>query len=147
MRVCALQMDVAKGNRGANHTTVRRLVAEAVSLCSPDVIVLPELWSTGYALEQAMELADEAGDACFLAGLAREHGLAFAGGSVLAKEGGKVFNRAQVIDHEGRYVAFYDKVHLFRLMNEDKYLAPGTSVSLFELGAMPCASVICYEGK
>ena len=97
------------------------------------------------ALEQAMELADEAGDARFLAGLAREHGLAFAGGSVLAAEGGKVFNRAQVIDHEERYVAFYDKVHLFRLMDEDKYLAPGTSASLFELGCMPCASVICYD--
>ena len=59
MRVCALQMDIAKGDRAANHATVRRLVTEAVSLCSPDVIVLPELWSTGYALEQAKELAQQ----------------------------------------------------------------------------------------
>ena len=145
MRVCALQMDVTKGNRVANHATVRRLVTEAVSLCSPDVIVLPELWSTGYALELAKELADEAGDARFLAELARGYGLAFAGGSVLAAEGGKIFNRAQVIDHEGRYVASYDKVHLFRLMDEDRFLAPGISTSMFELGGMPCASVICYD--
>ena len=145
MRVCALQMDIAKGDRAANHATVRRLVSEAVSLCSPDVIVLPELWSTGYALEQVRELADEACDARFLAGMAREYGFAFAGGSVLAIEGEKVFNRAQVIDCEGRYIASYDKVHLFRLMDEDRFLAPGASVSLFELGGMPCASVICYD--
>lgn len=145
MRVCALQMDVRSGDRAANHATVRRLVSEAVSLCSPDIIVLPELWSTGYALEQVVELADEQGDARFLVGLAREHGLAFAGGSVLAAADGKVFNRAQVIDREGRYVASYDKVHLFRLMEEDRYLAPGTSTPLFELGGMPCASVICYD--
>lgn len=145
MRVCALQMDVKAGDRAANHATVGRLVSEAVSLCSPDIIVLPELWSTGYALDRAVELADEAGDAQFLGSLAREYGLAFAGGSVLAQESGKVFNRAQVIDREGRYVASYDKVHLFRLMDEDKYLAPGTSIPVFELGGMPCASIICYD--
>jgi predicted amidohydrolase len=71
--------------------------------------------------------------------------VAFAGGSVLAAETGNIFNRAQVIDAAGRYVSSYDKVHLFRLMEEDKYLAPGTSASLFELGAMTCASVICYD--
>ena len=145
MRVCALQIDVKAGERADNQATVRRLVAEAVGLCSPEVIVLPELWSTGYALKQARELADEERDARFLSGLAREYGLAFAGGSVLAAEGGKVFNRAQVIDHEGRYVASYDKVHLFRLMDEDKYLAPGTAALLFDLGGMSGASVICYD--
>ena len=68
MRVCALQIDVKKGDRAANHAKVRSLAAEAASLCSPDVIVLPELWSTGYALEQASVLADELGDAAFLGG-------------------------------------------------------------------------------
>ena len=145
MRVCSLQMDVKAGDRAANHATVRRLVADAVGLCSPDVIVLPELWSTGYALELAGDLADEERDAHFLGALAREYGVAFAGGSVLAAETGNIFNRAQVIDAAGRYVSSYDKVHLFRLMEEDKYLAPGTSASLFELGSMTCASVICYD--
>lgn len=145
MRVCALQMDVKKGDRAANHAALRRLAAEAKNLCSPDVIVLPELWSTGYALEQASELADELGDAAFLGGLARELGTSFIGGSVLAEEGGKFFNRAQVIDSEGRYAASYDKVHLFRLMDEDMFLAPGSRLSLFHAGGLRCASVICYD--
>ena len=145
MRVCALQMDVKKGDRAANHAKVRRLAAEAASLCSPDVIVLPELWSTGYALEQASALADELGDAAFLGGLARELGTSFAGGSVLAADGGTFFNRAQVIDSEGRYASSYDKIHLFRLMDEDRFLAPGSRLSLFDLGGLRCSSVICYD--
>ena len=145
MRVCALQMDVKRGDRAANHAAVRRLAVAAKSLCLPDVIVLPELWSTGYALEQASELADEQGDADFLGGLARELGTAFAGGSVLAEDGGRIFNRAQVIDREGLYAASYDKIHLFRLMDEDRFLAPGRKVSLFDMGCLRCASVICYD--
>ncbi|MBQ4615168.1 MAG: carbon-nitrogen family hydrolase, partial [Mailhella sp.] len=38
-----------------------------------------------------------------------------------------------------------DKVHLFRLMDEDTFLAPGRQVSLFELHGMPCSPVICYD--
>ena len=147
MRVCAIQMDVAKGDRAANHAAVRRLAAEAVRLCSPEVIVLPELWSTGYALERAAALASPEGvlDAEFLGGLARELGTAFAGGSVLASRGGQVFNHAQVIDREGRYLAGYDKAHLFRLMDEDRYLAAGSAPLWFELGGMCCSAVICYD--
>ena len=145
MRICALQMDVKVGDRAANHNTVRRLAAEAARLCSPDVIILPELWSTGYALERAAILADEYGDAEFLGALAQDFRLAFAGGSVLAAENGVIFNRAQVVDCSGRYTACYDKVHLFRLMDEDKFLASGQSLRSFELGGLPCASVICYD--
>lgn len=147
MRVCAIQMTVEKGDRAANHAAVRRLAAEAVTRCAPDVIVLPELWSTGYALERAAELASSDGlkDAAFLGALARELGVAFAGGSVLASRGGRVFNRAQVVDSKGRYVAGYDKIHLFRLMDEDKFLAAGDAPQWFNLGGMRCSSVICYD--
>lgn len=147
MRICAMQMDVVKGDRAANRATVRRLTAEAVRLCSPDVIVLPELWSTGYALEHAAELATPHGeaDAAFLGVLAGEFGVAFAGGSVLASRGDRIFNRAQVIDRSGRYLASYDKIHLFRLMDEDRYLAAGDTRCLFSLGGMTCASIICYD--
>ena len=145
MRVCALQMDVIKGDRAANQAAVERLVAEAVKLCAPEVIVLPELWSTGYALERAFSLADERGDASFLGRLACEYGIAFAGGSVLAEDGGSLFNRAQVIDRDGRYAAHYDKTHLFGLMDEGRYLSSGRKTLSFEMGGLRCASVTCYD--
>ena len=148
MRVCVMQMDVVKGNRAANHDTVRRLTAEAMqAACPPDVLVLPELWSTGYALESAAELASPMGldDAAFLGELAAQYQVAFAGGSVLSLQDGAIYNRAQIIDEKGRYVAGYDKIHLFRLMDEDKYLAQGRETLWFDLGGMHCAAVICYD--
>ena len=148
MKVCAVQMDVRRADRAANRETVRRMVAEAVhGNGAPDVFVLPELWSTGYALERAGELASPMGedDAAFLGGLAVQYGVSFAGGSVLSAREGRVYNRAQVIDREGRYIAGYDKIHLFRLMEEDRYLSPGEGVLSFTLGGMRCASVICYD--
>lgn len=148
MRICAIQMDVVKGDREANRATVRRMVAEAMqAACPPDVIVLPELWSTGYDLERAEELASPMGsdDAAFLGELAVQYHVSFVGGSVLAEKGGRVYNRAQVVDSEGKYVAGYDKIHLFRLMDEDKYLAQGEAPLSFTLGGMRCASVICYD--
>ena len=148
MRVCAIQMDVVKGDRAANRATVGRMVGEAMKAdCPPEVIVLPELWSTGYDLERAGELASPMGgdDASFLGELAVRYHVSFVGGSVLAEKGGRVYNRAQVVDSEGKYVAGYDKIHLFRLMAEDKYLAQGESPLSFSLGGMRCASVICYD--
>lgn len=148
MRVCVVQMDIAKGDRAANYAAVRRLVDGAVrSGRPPDVVVLPELWSTGYALDAARQLASPLGgeDAAWLGGLAREHGVAFAGGSVLSLRDGRVYNRAQIVDREGRYAAGYDKIHLFRLMDEDKYLAQGAETLCFDLAGMRCAAVICYD--
>ena len=148
MRVCVMQMDVVTGDREANRATVERLVAEAVKGdSSPDVVVLPELWSTGYALNRAQELAFPQGadDAAFLGRLAVRHHVAFAGGSVLSERGGLFYNRAQVVNRDGVYVAGYDKIHLFRLMGEDRYLAPGMERCLFELGGLRCSMVVCYD--
>ena len=148
MRVCVMQMDVVKGGRETNYETVRRLTEEAMRAARPpEVIVLPELWYTGYALESAGELASPMGEeeAAFLGELAARHHVAFAGGSVLSLRDGLVYNRAQIIDREGRYAAGYDKIHLFRLMDEDRYLAQGKEALWFELGGMRCAAAICYD--
>ena len=148
MKVCVMQMDVVKGDRETNRKTVRRLTGQVMaSECPPDVLVLPELWSTGYDLSRAGELSSPMGedDAAFLGELARRHHVAFAGGSVLSEENGVIRNRAQVIDREGRYLTGYDKVHLFRLMDEHRYLAPGRGLGLFEMGGLRCALAVCYD--
>ena len=148
MKIGVLQMDVVKGDRQANREKAQRLAAEAAALAgSPDALVLPELWSTGYALERAGELASPLGreDADFLGEIARRHHAAFIGGSVLSEQDGKVFNRAQVIDAEGRYVTGYDKIHLFRLMDEHRFLARGRETCLFSFSGMRCALAICYD--
>lgn len=148
MRIGVLQMDIAYGNRRGNWEKVRLSTERAMALpCSPHAFILPELWSTGYALSHASALASPMGreDADFLSSLASSYHVAFIGGSVLSEYEGAVYNRAQFIDSAGRYLAGYDKIHLFRLMDEHRYLSPGKKTALFDFCGIRCAMAICYD--
>jgi predicted amidohydrolase len=113
----------------------------------PTVVVLPEIWDVGYALERKEELADDEGReaAVFLGELARQYQVWFAGGSVLARTAGGIVNRAQVVDPSGTLVAQYDKVHLFPLMDEHRRLAGGNSRCMFTLAGIKASCAICYD--
>ena len=52
MRIALIQQSIIAGDKKANYVRVSELVSEAISLPEtvPDVIVLPELWSTGLSL-------------------------------------------------------------------------------------------------
>jgi len=148
MRAAIIQFNVEKGRPAANMAAVEKRCLElSRSPQPPDVIVLPELWSTGYDLENARSHASPLGqkEADFLGGLARRFHVAFAGGSVLSLENGKICNRAQVIGCDGTYAEGYDKIHLFRPMGEADWLAPGSRRTLFSLGGMRCALAVCYD--
>ena len=148
MRIGIIQMDIVKGNRAANKRVVTERVAELMQRPSPpQIIVLPELWSTGYDLKHAAELATPLGEdeAVFLGELARQYHVAFAGGSVISLHEGRMFNRAQVVDEAGRLIAGYDKIHLFSPMSEDTVFTAGHSATPFFLYGVCCACIICYD--
>lgn len=148
IRAGVLQLDIALGDKKKNYENVERWM-KSVSLPSdlPTAIVLPEIWNVGYALSRAKELADPEGReaAAFLGDLARKYGVWFVGGSVLVSTEEGYANRAQVINPKGELVAFYDKVHLIRLMEEEKYFIGGKKDCLFDLEGVPSGCVICYD--
>lgn len=148
MRVGLIQLHVVKGNRTANKLAIAERVAAIMQQPNPpQVIVLPELWSTGYDLKNAAELATPLGEdeAAFLGELARNYHVAFAGGSVLSLHEGRIFNRAQVVDENGNYIGGYDKMHLFGPMGEDTVFSPGQSATPFLLQGICCACIVCYD--
>ncbi len=148
LRVGVLQLDVQVGNREANFRRVEEWLKRAfVPSELPTAIILPELWDTGYALDKADTLASVEGNetASFLEELARKYGVWFIGGSTLAKTESCVANRAQVINPQGKLIAFYDKAHLFPLMEEDKYLVAGDKDCIFDWEGVSTGCVICYD--
>lgn len=147
MRIGIFQFDVRLGEPEANrHCIERALEGESAKGVLPQARVARAL-STGYALERADELASPEGieSAHFLGELAKRYGMWFVGGSVLAKTTGGFANRAQVINPKGELVAIYDKIHLIRLMEEDKYFIRGKKRCLFDLDNIKAACVICYD--
>ena len=146
MKIGCIQLNVGFGKVEENYERAEKLIREAVA-GGAEVVVLPEMWNTGYALEKLEELADENGDRskAFLSHLAKELAVHIVGGSVAVKRDGKFFNTMYTYNKEGELVGEYSKAHLFRLMDEHLYLEAGDAMNRFALGDIEAGGVICYD--
>lgn len=148
LHISILQMDIRIGDPDANFTRLGQLLHEAVaSKVKPDIILFPEMWNTGYALDQIHELADTYGarTKAYISEFARKHQVHILAGSIADKQGERVRNTIYVFNREGEMIADYSKIHLFRLMEEEKYLSSGDQLGKFELEGIPVGMMICYD--
>jgi omega-amidase len=146
LTVSLAQMDVRLGRPADNLATMQAMVAEAGSRGS-DVVVLPELWSTGYDLANAEKYVTAVGQGMFaeMAAAARQNSVAVIG-SCLARLGpGQFGNTAACFRPDGQLAAAYSKIHLFGLMDEDQYLWPGSSPEVVALDWGTAGLAICYD--
>jgi len=138
-------MDVHTGHPEANLARAREFAAQARE-AGADLLLLPELWLHGYDLERADEWAAPLGEEGFahMADLARDFGLHLAG-SLLERHAGGVSNTAVLYAPDGALLGSYRKIHLFRLMQEHHYLAPGDHATLCPTPWGPVGLAICYD--
>ncbi|MCP4420191.1 MAG: carbon-nitrogen family hydrolase [Chloroflexi bacterium] len=139
-------MNVKLGDPAANWHTVQEMTAEAKRRGS-DLVVFPELWSTGYDLENAASYAThtDAGIFAQVAALAKKHGIAILGSCLSLLGEGKFGNTAVYFDENGRFLGTYSKLHLFRLMQEEQYLTAGPEPTLLETAWGKAGLTICYD--
>lgn len=146
LSIVLLQLDVAFGDPQTNRENVR-LWFEKAELKPNEVVLLPELWDTGYDLTRLPEIADQEGETAkaFLSELARNYQVFISGGSIARQSQGKVFNTTYIVAPTGEIQTSYDKVHLFRLMEEEKYLHAGDRLVQTSILEVPSAPFICYD--
>lgn len=146
MKLGCIQLQVAFGDVEKNFSRVEELIREAANK-GAEIVILPEMWNTSYALEKLEGLADIDGERtkAFLSQLAKELHVHIVGGSVATKKGDKFYNTMLVYNNEGELVGEYDKAHLFRLMDEHLHLSSGNTQNNFKLGDLDAAGVICYD--
>jgi predicted amidohydrolase len=139
------QMHVHLGEPEKNFERVRAWTIEAARRGSA-LALFPELWSTGYDLENWPAHAAPLGEKMFarVSALAREQCIAL-GGSILEAREGRAYNTFVLFDSAGQQIADYRKTHLFRLMDEDKWLAPGEKLELVETEWGMTGLGICYD--
>ena len=145
MRVALVQMEIALGQPEVNRRRVAELVAEAAQ--DAVLVVLPEMWTTGYCLpDLAGNLADREGEptGTFLADLARRHSIYLAG-SVADERDGKVYNRATVYGPDGSLLGDYAKAHLVPMMDEPRYLTAGDQLTVANVDGVAAGFAICYD--
>ncbi|WP_396021182.1 carbon-nitrogen family hydrolase [Bacillus sp. S/N-304-OC-R1] len=145
-KVGCVQMDIAYGDPVKNLELAEKWFDKAASEnCT--VVVLPELWSTGYDLERLPEIGHKEGVDIihFLQEQAKKHGFQIVGGSIAKGTDDGFLNTLYVVDKEGNVVHEYSKLHLIQLMDEHLYLKAGTDETFFMLDGEASSSFICYD--
>jgi omega-amidase len=146
LTITCLQMDIAFGSPEENFQNAEELIVKA-SNEKPDIIILPELWTTGYDLTRLDKIADQNASQAitFLKKLATKYQTHFVGGSVANQSQTGVKNTLIVVNKNGELIHHYSKLHLFKLMDEHLYLEAGQEKGLFKLEENLFAGVICYD--
>jgi omega-amidase len=146
MKVALLQMDIALGDVAANRRKAAAMIAEAIAR-GARLLVLPEMWTTGYKLAEIHKLAEPADGPTIqmLSAAAKTNGVEIITGSIAEARDGRVYNTCYAIDRCGGLVAKYSKIHLIGLMEEDRYLTAGDRKTLFTMSFGQAAMIICYD--
>lgn len=108
-----------------------------------DVVVLPEMFSTGFAVDRPELAEDTDGEAIAeVKRWAREGGFAVAS-SFMASDGVKSYNRGFFCTPEGE-ITFADKRHLF-IGDEQKFFSPGDKHLDVEFRGVKFRVLICFD--
>ena len=143
MRAAAIQFPIVSGDVAANLQQARRALQRAHDQ-GAHLVVLPEMWSSGYDYKRLAELADETPQiAAELAELAARLDLVIVG-SLPEKDQGCLYNTAFVHDR-GQEIGRYRKLHLFSPMKEDRYLASGDKTLVVSTSVGRLGIAICYD--
>lgn len=142
MRVAVLQYPVAWGdvrkNVGDTVTRIAALVGKT------DVALLPEMFSTGFCVDQP-ELA-ETTDGYTITTLqqtANETGIAIVG-TFICRDSDKLYNRGFLLSPHAA-PQFTDKRHLYATGGEDRFFTPGKKRTIFTYQGVKILLLICYD--
>ncbi len=143
-----LQFEVKPGDPAANLKTVRRLLKK-MQPAADTIIVLPELWATGFAYPRLDELAGETpGLLEELRELAAGADICLAG-SLIEKVApdeapAKLYNTLYLTG-PGGVMGRYRKQHLFSFWQEDRFLTPGDQPLPMVTPRGQVGGLVCYD--
>lgn len=143
IKVAAVQFNIVSGDIDRNLEKVRHALAE-LAADGVKLVTLPEMWATGFAYKELNQLAARSSEVVAeIVTLSAQYGMVIIG-SLPEPHEDKVYNCAYVIDN-GEITGKYRKMHLFSLMNEDRYFDPGDSWLVAETSLGKIGVIICYD--
>ncbi|HIJ86571.1 MAG TPA: carbon-nitrogen family hydrolase [Desulfuromonadales bacterium] len=139
----SIQFNVKQGDVDANLAYVREALAR-VAAQGANLVVLPEMWSSGFSYKNLNELALRTkGIVDELLEFSARHKMVIIG-SMPEPNGDKVFNTVSVID-SGSLAGVYRKMHLFSLLGEERAFSGGDSWLCAETSLGKVGVIICYD--
>ncbi|MCG3208723.1 MAG: Omega-amidase YafV [Anaerolineae bacterium] len=145
LTISLAQIDIELGDPAANLDKAAAWTAEAARRGS-DVVVFPEMWTTGCDWSNIDRLAASQDEMIrAVAALAKKHHIWLNGSMLALDETGQPTNTSILFDPQGEQAGLYRKIHLFGVMDEDQYLAPGQSLATVETAWGQNGLAICYD--
>ncbi len=109
-----------------------------------DLVVLPEMFNTGFLVEPQKMPATAAVQAVeWLRQQANTYQTVFCA-SLIVQDNGRYYNRLHWVQPNGN-IHFYNKRHLFTYGNEDRYFDAGTNALVVQLKNWHIKPLICYD--
>jgi len=142
LRVSLVQQPLAWQQAAANRDHLDAVLAPLAQ--NTDVIVLPEMFTTGFSMD-VEQFAETAGGPTsdWLQQKAIDLQAAITG-SVMTAEGGRFYNRMFWAEPDAP-LRHYDKRHLFRMASEDQSFTPGSNALLVEWRGFRICPLVCYD--
>jgi omega-amidase len=109
-----------------------------------DLIVLPEMFTTGFSMEAATRAEPSEGPTLAWMREQAAHYDAVVTGSVLLQEADRYYNRLLWVRPDGSYSA-YNKRHLFRMAGEHTIYTAGTERLVEEWRGWHIKPLVCYD--
>jgi len=142
MKISLIQTSVIWENASANRDNFERLINGFQE--ETDIILLPEMFSTGFTMEPATVAESMEGETIqWMRAMAVARDCAVAGSIVIA-ENGNHYNRFLFVSPEGE-MKMYDKRHLFSLAGENNTYTAGVDRLVIDYRGWKICPLVCYD--
>ena len=145
MRLAVCQTSSCTGDKAKNIEKIRA-AARTAAAWKADLLVMPELFLTGYNLGSRLRDLAETMDGPSLKAIgdiARSEACAIAVGFP-ELIGAKLYNSSALFDAEGNLVAIYRKIHMFG-QDEKELFVPGNELVVTRIAGRAIGMAICYD--
>ncbi|MDN8598450.1 amidohydrolase [Citrobacter sp. S2-9] len=122
---------------------LRHFDRQLETIAGRDIIVLPEMFTTGFAMEAAARSLSQEAVIEWMRVRAEQTDALIAGSVALQSERGPV-NRFLLVEPQGT-VHHYDKRHLFRMAEEHHHYEPGTERVIVNWRGWRILPLVCYD--
>ncbi len=144
MKVAAIQHDIAFEDAAATRAHVTPMIAAAAA-ASARVIVLTEMFATGFSMAPERIAEDEGGPSeQFLSDQARQHQAWLIASIAQRGADGQFRNNAVVTGPDGN-VRRYAKIHPFSYAHEHEHYAAGAEHLTVDIDGLRATIFVCYD--
>lgn len=142
LTITLVQADLSWENKQSNFITFEKVFSSLEDIT--DVIILPEMFSTGFITEPKNLAENMEGETMnWMKQQAKMFNVVIAG-SLVVIENGKYYNRFVWMKPDGTY-EYYDKRHLFHPGNEHLQFSQGETRKIVEIKGWKVCLQVCYD--